>query len=295
MTVRRLVVMSGKGGTGKTTVVASLAALAREPVLADCDVDAPDLHLLLAPEVREERDYLGLKVASVDRELCTECGTCVDTCRFEAISGDIQVDPIGCEGCGACALVCPTEAIGMADRVTGEIYSSVTRFGPMAHARLRAGEEASGKLVMGVRGLADEMSGETGRVLQLIDGPPGIGCPAISAMSGADALLIVAEPTRSGRQGLERVVDLAHHFDVPAMAVVNRSDLNPEEATVIEDWCRGRGVRVSARLPYDPSATEAMIAGRTVIEHGNGQLADGIRALWADVREMLDIKEEGTA
>lgn len=288
MTVRRLVVMSGKGGTGKTTVVASLAAMAEEPVLADCDVDAPDLHLVLSPKVQDTREYRGLKVAAVDLALCTMCGTCAETCRFDAISKDIVVDAIGCEGCGACTLVCPEEAITMAERVTGEVYSSVTRFGPMAHARLRAGEEASGKLVMEVRGLADDLAIETGRELVLIDGPPGIGCPAISALSGVDALLIVAEPTLSGRQGMERVVELAHHFDIPAMAVVNRSDLNPEEATVIEDWCRGQAVRVMDRLPYDGAATDAMIEVTTVVEFGEGPLASALRVLWDQVCEMLE-------
>jgi MinD superfamily P-loop ATPase len=288
MTVRRLVVMSGKGGTGKTTVVASIAALADRPVLADCDVDAPDLHLVLAPQVLSSQEYTGLQIATVDEGLCTQCGACVETCRFDAISEDVEVDPFGCEGCGACTLVCPTGAIDMEDRVIGQVFSSKTRFGPMAHARLGAGEEASGKLVMQVRVMADKLGRESGRDLQVIDGPPGIGCPAISAMSGVDALLIVAEPTRSGRQGLDRVVQLAKHFDVPAMAVVNRSDLNPEEASVIEGWCRDGDIRVLDRLPYDETATEAMIAGHAVVEHNNGPLARGLRALWDDIVGSLE-------
>jgi len=288
LTVKRLLVMSGKGGTGKTTVVASFAALADRPVMADCDVDAPDLHLVLDPDLVSSHIYHGLKVAQVDHELCTLCGTCVSTCRFDAISEDVHVDAIGCEGCGACVLVCPEIAITMAERVTGEVYSSTTRFGPMAHARLRAGEEASGKLVMEVRKLADDMAKETGRTLEIIDGPPGIGCPAISALSGVDALLIVAEPTLSGRQGMERVVGLAQHFNIPAMAVVNRSDLNQVEATTIEQWCRGQDVRVMDRLPYDDAATDAMIAGTTVVEHGEGPLAKALRTLWNDVCVALD-------
>lgn len=293
MTVKRLLVMSGKGGTGKTTVVASFAALADRPVLADCDVDAPDLHLVLDPDLVSSHAYHGLKVAQVDQELCTLCGTCVKTCRFDAISEDVHVDAIGCEGCGACVLVCPESAITMAERVTGEVYSSTTRFGPMAHARLRAGEEASGKLVMEVRRMADDLAKEAGRDLEIIDGPPGIGCPAISSLSGVDALLIVAEPTLSGRQGMERVVGLAKHFDIPAMAVVNRSDLNQGEATVIEEWCRGQDVRVMDRLPYDDAATEAMIAGTTVVEHGEGPLAKALRTLWDDVYAALENCLEG--
>jgi MinD superfamily P-loop ATPase len=288
MKLKRLVVMSGKGGTGKTTVVASLAALGEGLVLADCDVDAPDLHMVLSPQVLETREYRGLKVASLDIDLCTKCGACAETCRFDAISDDIVVDPIGCEGCGACTLVCPEGAMTMADRVTGEVYRSVTRFGPMAHAQLRPGEEASGKLVMEVRGLADDLAVETGRELVLIDGPPGIGCPAISALTGVDAMLIVAEPTRSGRQGLGRAVELAAHFKVPAIAVVNRSDLNLEEAAVIEQWCRKRDVQVADRLPYDDAATLAMIAATTVVEYGDGPLSSALRVLWDQVRQMVE-------
>ena len=288
MTVKRLLVISGKGGTGKTTVMASLAALAEEPVLVDCDVDAPDLHLLLRPRLEDSYEYHGLETAVIDPDLCTRCGLCREACRFDAITEDLVVDGVSCEGCTACTHVCPEGAASMMRTVTGEVYSSSTRFGPMAHARLRAGEEASGKLVMEVRGLADRLAEEHGRELMLIDGPPGIGCPAISALSGVDAILIVAEPTLSGRQGLSRVVELANHFDLPSMAVMNRTDLNPEEADRIEAWCREGGVRVLERLPYDPSATDAMIAGKTVVEHDDGPLSRALRVLWDDLRDALE-------
>ena len=265
MAARELVVMSGKGGTGKTTVVACFAALAHEPVLADCDVDAPDLHLVLRPEVVSTEEYRGTKLARIDPDACTECGLCVEACRYDTISPDLVLDETACEGCGTCAAVCPVGAIEMEVRVTGEVFTSRTRFGPMAHAHLRAGEEASGKLVMQVRGLATDLVQESGRELILIDGPPGIGCPAISALSGVDAVLAVAEPTLSGRQGLRRMVELAQHFKTPAWAVVNKSDLNPEEAASLEEWCSSQGVEVMGRLPYDGSATEAMIAGRAVV------------------------------
>ena len=288
MAVKRLLVVSGKGGTGKTTVMSSLAALADRPVLADCDVDAPDLHLLLRPVVEETREYHGLKSPSVDDGLCTLCGRCREVCRFDAISAEIVVDGTSCEGCSACAIVCPEGAVTMEEVVTGEVYRSTTRLGPMAHARLRAGEEASGKLVMEVRGLADDLAIEDGRDLVLIDGPPGIGCPAISALSGVDALLIVAEPTLSGKQGLIRVVELADHFDIPAMATVNRVDLNPEVTEMIEAWCEERGVRMMRGLPYDDAATEAMIAGRTVVEHGDGPLSRALRGLWEDIEVNIE-------
>jgi MinD superfamily P-loop ATPase len=176
----------------------------------------------------------------------------------------------------------------MKDAVTGEVFKSSTRFGPMAHARLRAGEEASGKLVMEVRGLADDLAKEHDQELILIDGPPGIGCPAISALSGVDAILIVAEPTLSGRQGLARVVELAEHFEVPGIAVMNRTDLNPDEADRIETWCREKGVRVLDRLPYDEAATDAMIAGMTVVEHNDGPLSQALRCLWDDLVETME-------
>jgi MinD superfamily P-loop ATPase len=224
----------------------------------------------------------------VDRDLCTLCGRCREVCRFDAISEDIHIDGVSCEGCTACAIACPEGAVSMEETVTGEVYRSTTRAGPMAHARLRAGEEASGKLVMEVRGLADDLALETGRETVIIDGPPGIGCPAISALSGVDAVLIVAEPTLSGKQGLTRVVELADHFEIPAMAVVNRADLNPEVATMIEGWCLERSVRVLTRLPYDDSATEAMIGGMTVVEHGDGPLSQALGGLWEEVRAMLE-------
>ncbi len=288
MAAKRLLVMSGKGGTGKTTVMASLAALADEPILADCDVDAPDLHLLLDPEVRESHEYLGLQLATIDEGSCTQCGLCHQVCRYDAISEDIILDETSCEGCTACSIVCPEGAITMEDRIAGDVFVSSTRFGPMVHAKLRAGEEASGKLVMEVRGYSNDLALDHGSEHILIDGPPGIGCPAISALSGVDAVLVVAEPTLSGRQGMSRAVQLAHHFKISAMAVVNRAELNPEEATVIEEWCRDHGVQVFDRLPYDNAATDAMMARRTVIEHDDGPLAQGLRRLWVQIQEVLD-------
>ena len=293
MRAKQLVVVSGKGGTGKTTVIASLAALAREPVLADCDVDAPDLHLLLAPEVQTTEDFQGLKLARIDMDACTRCGTCVESCRFRAISDDIVVDQAACEGCGVCTLVCPVDAASLVDRVAGEVYSSKTRLGPMAHANLRAGEEASGKLVSAVRTKAEELVEATGRDLLLIDGPPGIGCPVIAAMSGVNAALIVAEPTLSGQQGLERAVEVAYHFKVPVLAVVNKADMYMERTEAIEAWCRKRGVEVVGRLPYDTSATDAMVAGKTVIEHDDGELSTALRALWTRLEEVMGVEEEG--
>ena len=289
----QLAVVSGKGGTGKTTITAALAALAPPAVLADCDVDAPNLHLLLDPTIEGREDFHGLPLASVDAAACTRCGVCHRTCRFDAIDEGYAVDPAGCEGCGACVLACPEGAIRLVERVSGEVLTSSTRFGPMVHATLRAGEGASGKLVCEVRQRAERLSQSTGRGLIIIDGPPGTGCPVIATLSGVDLALVVAEPTPSGRQGLARAVEVAHHFKVPACAVVNRADWNDDEARAIEGWCASRGVRALGRLPYDEAATEAMMAGRTVVEHGDGALSRAVRALWGELEAMLAPGRDG--
>ncbi len=287
--MKQLVVVSGKGGTGKTTVTAALAALAHQPVLADCDVDAPDLHLLLEPQIESREEFHGLKVADIDTEACVACDLCIEACRFGAIDENFVVDRAACEGCGACVLVCPEGAARLMERVSGEVLRSRTRFGPMVHAHLRAGEEASGKLVSAVRARAVQAAEENGGKLVLIDGPPGVGCPVIAAITGVDMALVVAEPTPSGRQGLGRAVEVAHHFGVHTCAVVNRADLYFQEADAIEDWCRERGVEVLHRLPYDPAATEAMIEATTVIEHGDGPLARAIGNLWGELAAIMGL------
>lgn len=285
--MKQLVVVSGKGGTGKTTVTAALAALAPEPVLSDCDVDAPDLHLLLEPQIESSEEFRGLKVADIDAAACAACDLCIESCRFGAISDDLVVDRAACEGCGTCVLVCPVDAVRLVERVSGEVFESRTRFGHMAHARLKAGEEASGKLVSAVRAKAVLAAEEAGSRLLIIDGPPGVGCPVIAAISGVDLALVVAEPTPSGRQGLKRAVETARHFGIRTCVVVNRADLYIREADAIEEWCRERGVEVLQRLPYDAAATEAMIQAKTVVEYGDGPLAQAIKCLWIELAEIL--------
>jgi MinD superfamily P-loop ATPase len=289
----QLAIVSGKGGTGKTTITAALAALAPRAVLADCDVDAPNLHLLMHPTVDARQDFHGLLLASVDGDKCNLCGACHRTCRFDAMGKDARVDPAACEGCGACALACPEGAIQLVERVSGEVLTSSTRFGPMVHATLRAGEGASGKLVSEVRVRAEELSRSTGRDLIIIDGPPGTGCPVIATLSGVDLALVVAEPTPSGRQGLARAVDVAQHFKVPTCALVNRADWNGDEARAIEEWCASRGVRTLGRLPYDDAATQAMAVGRTVVEYGDGPLSRALRSLWGELEPMLPRRHDG--
>jgi len=285
--VKQLTVISGKGGTGKTTVTAAFASLAKNAVLADCDVDAADLHLILNPEIRETMEFKGLKMARKDPDKCISCGKCLEHCRFNAIDEDFNIKSTGCEGCGVCEFVCPAKAIELVDRISGHAYLSETRFGPMAHAALKTAEEASGMLVSLVRENAKRLAREQGRELIIIDGPPGIGCPVISAIAGVDIVLVVSEPTVSGVHDAERVLGVAKHFRIPAMMLVNKADLNLQMADKLERFCLDSGVKLAGRLPYDNVTTEAMIAGKTVIEHSDGPFSAELRAIWARVLESL--------
>jgi MinD superfamily P-loop ATPase len=284
--LKQIVVVSGKGGTGKTSVVASLASLAAgKAVIADCDVDAPDLHLILRPDAKESRDFFGMKMAVVDRSRCTECGSCQEHCRFGAIRGS-EVDPMLCEGCGVCRLVCPAEAITMEGRFSGQAYISETRYGPMVHAELFPGGEASGKLVTLVREMARELAASRNLEMVLIDGSPGIGCPVIASLAGADLALIVTEPTLSGEHDLERVFGVAEHFDVETEVCINKYDLNLEAAKRIESLCNDMGLEVAGRLPFDTAVVEAMVQGRPVVEIG-GPAAEAIKVLWTALETRL--------
>ncbi len=277
-------VVSGKGGTGKTSLLASFAALARDAVLADCDVDAADLHLVLDPSVRERHVFSSGHDAVIRGEDCSGCGDCVALCRFDAIAWadgapSPVVDPIACEGCGVCAHLCPADAINLEPRRCGEWFVSDTRWGPMVHARLGIAAENSGRLVTTVRNEARRVAATSGRDLILVDGPPGIGCPVIATMTGASSVLAVAEPSVSGEHDVERVLELAAHFKVPAAVCVNRWDLNPELADRIERRGRDRGAAIAGRVRYDPSVTDAQVEGTTVLELGGAAAAD-IRQVW---------------
>ena len=267
--MRELVIISGKGGTGKTSLTAAFAALAENGVLCDADVDAADLHLLMQPEVRQRSDFMGGSKAFINPGLCTGCGTCSSLCRFDAISERLAVDPIRCEGCGVCVAFCPAAAIEFPVQRCGEWYISDTRFGAMVHARLGIAEENSGKLVSLVRKQARQLAEERGFDLILTDGPPGIGCPVIAAIGGATALVIVVEPTVSGFHDMERVLDLAAHFRVPGMVCVNKFDLNIEMTEAIEHLASERNVALLGRIPFDPVFTRSMVAGKTLLEFGD--------------------------
>lgn len=283
--MKQLTVISGKGGTGKTTITASLAFL-EEAVVADCDVDAPDLHLILTPEIKGRKVYSDLKVAVVDKETCTECGECREHCRFNAINEDININE-SCEGCGVCAYVCPVKAIRLQQRDSGEIFSSSTRVGPMAHALLYTAEEASGKLVTMVRNEATYLAEKYGRSMIIIDGPPGIGCSVIASMSGVDAVLIVTEPTVSGIHDMARVLQVTKHFGIRAMVCINKYDMNEEKAWEIEQYCHGEGIAVVGKLPYSRTATDAMIDVKAVVEYKNDELSEEIKNMWEKMRCMI--------
>jgi MinD superfamily P-loop ATPase len=284
--MKQIAVISGKGGTGKTSLVASLAALAKgRAVIADCDVDAPDLHLILRPEIKEKREFLGIKRAVIDPSKCTLCGSCEEHCRFGADCGS-AVYPLLCEGCRVCKLVCPAEAMSMVDRLSGHAYVSETRFGPLVHADLFPGEEASGKLVATVREMARELAASRNLELVLIDGSPGIGCPVIASLAGVDLALVVTEPTISGEHDLERVLGVTEHFRIKAQVCINKYDLNPDAVRRIEDLSAERSAEVAGKLPFDPAVIEAMVLGEPVVELG-GLAAEGIKKLWRALEAYL--------
>nr|WP_304992187.1 4Fe-4S binding protein [Desulfopila sp. IMCC35006] len=282
--IRELVIVSGKGGTGKTSVTAAFASLAQNSVLCDADVDAADLHLLMAPVVRKKTDFMGGSLAEIRREDCVECDRCRELCRFEAISADYVVDPISCEGCGVCVDLCPEHAIDFPVQKCGEWFISDTRFGPMVHARLGIAEENSGKLVSLVRQETRKLAEERGFDLILTDGPPGIGCPVIASVGGAAALAIIVEPTVSGLHDMQRVAELAVHFKVPGLVCVNKFDLNLEMTEKVEAYGRSRNMTLLGRIPFDPIFTRAMIEGKNVMEYApDSQAAAAINDVWGKV------------
>jgi MinD superfamily P-loop ATPase len=285
--MKEVTIISGKGGTGKTSVVASFAALAKKKVMADADVDAADLHLILAPEIRHEEDFKGGRTAIIDLDRCTECGECLERCQYNAISPDFIVDKIDCEGCGVCVHFCPVDAIDFPRNVCGRWYISETRFGPMVHARLGLAEENSGLLVSLVRNQAKVLAEDRGLDTIIVDGPPGIGCPVIASITGTSLVLIVTEPTLSGLHDLERVRELAAHFKIPTLACINKFDLNTEMSDQVANYCARNYIRLVGRIPYDTTVTYAMVAGKSMVEFSDNETADSIKEIWHTVEEIL--------
>jgi MinD superfamily P-loop ATPase len=285
--MKDIVVLSGKGGTGKTSIVASFAALAPSKVLADCDVDAADLHLLLKPKVKEEKEFWSGQVAFIDEEKCTECGLCQELCRFGAVK-DFKVDPVSCEGCGFCYHVCPVDAITMKDNMSGHSFISETKYGYLSHARLGIAQENSGKLVALVRQNAKLIAERENLGCIITDGPPGIGCPVISSLSGASLALLVTEPTLSGIHDLERVIGVCRHFGVPALVCINKYDINEENTYRIESYCGNEGIEVAARISFDNVVTEAIVQGLPVVEYSDNKVTQQIKELWQTISVKVE-------
>ncbi|MBS3736264.1 MAG: ATP-binding protein [Candidatus Bipolaricaulota bacterium] len=285
--MKQILVISGKGGTGKTTLVSSFASLAGGKVLSDCDVDAADLHLVLSPRVNRKEEFSGGKEAVKDSSKCTECGLCYEGCRFDAIDENYEIDHFRCEGCGVCAYVCPEGAITMEDVLSGYSLESSTEHGSMIHGELQAGEEASGKLVTEIKQKAKKLAEEEGQELVIIDGSPGTGCPVIASLADVDFALVVTEPTESGLSDLKRVVELSKNFEVEPAIVVNKHDLNHQKVSEIEKYAEGHDIPIIGRIPYDSNVTRAMVEGESIVEYSDDGASEAIREIWRKVENKL--------
>ena len=300
--MKEIVVISGKGGTGKTSMVASFAALAEGAILADCDVDAADLHLILEPTIEKTEDFTGGKKARIIADECISCNRCIEECRFDAIRYQVlsngekaekpSVELVSCEGCGLCKRLCPVEAISFEPVINGQFFVSSTRHGPMVHARLGMAEGNSGKLVSLIREQARKIAEETKREMIIVDGSPGIGCPVISSITGADGILIVTEPTLSGKHDFLRVAKLAAHFRIAALVCVNKWDLNPEMADMIETEAVENGLKIAGRVRYDAKTTKAQIMKKSVVEYTDDAVSGDIREVWGNVLGALGMGSE---
>ncbi|MFZ5597405.1 MAG: ATP-binding protein [Bacillota bacterium] len=296
--MKEIVIISGKGGTGKTSLVASMAVLAGKAVLADCDVDAADLHLVLEPRIKKTEDFTGGKKASIVADKCNGCGKCLEICRFGAVvktAGEnpaMVIDDIACEGCGVCSYFCPEKAVDFKPAVNGQWFVSDTCYGPMVHARLGVAEENSGKLVSLVRSQAKIIAEREKLPYIIVDGPPGIGCPVIASITGADAVLVITEPTVSGEHDLKRVAGLAGHFKIPVYLCVNKYDINPGMSSRIEGDAGSIGIKVVGRIRYDRAVTDAQLKKLPVVVFTDGAVSKDIRMTWENlVRELNRQKE----
>jgi len=291
MATKELVVISGKGGTGKTSIVSSFATLAENKIMVDCDVDAADLHLILKPEIEKTTEFYSGKTAEIIQDKCTKCGRCIEVCRFEAISDNFIVDEIGCEGCGTCFYQCPAGAIKFEQTKSGEWFESNTRFGKLIHARLGVAEENSGKLVSEIRNYARLLAHREGQYLIIVDGSPGIGCPVIASISGASLVVVVTEPTLSGLHDAERVLKLAKHFNAPACMCINKFDINLDMTKKIEEFCQKENIEVVGKIPYSNDFTSAMIKEQSLIEFSpDGEISEKIKRMWSKLEEKLKEK-----
>jgi MinD superfamily P-loop ATPase len=286
--MKQFTVLSGKGGTGKTSITASFAVLAKNAVVVDCDVDAPDLHMLLHPEVVKTQEFMGSKLAVIDKAKCVKCGLCREKCNFSAITGDLEVDAIACEGCGVCKVTCPVGAITLTQRVSGNAFISKTKYGFMSHALLNPGESNSGKLVTIVRQNAKILAEKQNCDIIIIDGSPGIGCPVIASITGVDSALVVTEPTLSGIHDLERVLKLLEHFNVVPFVCINMYDVNTDNTNKILSFCRENRIDIVGIIPFSPEVTHAMVNGKTIVEYSpESSVTEEIMSMWKKISSSL--------
>jgi MinD superfamily P-loop ATPase len=288
--IKQLAIVSGKGGTGKTTIAAAFASLAKNKVMVDCDVDAADLYLLLRPKVLIQEKYFGGRSPGVDLDKCTQCGLCTEVCRFHAIDNGV-VDYVSCEGCGFCSHICPEDAITMEEAFSGDWFVSDTPYGPFVHARLGIGEENSGKLVTVVRKQAMEIANEKHLGFILIDGPPGIGCPVTASLTGVNLILAITEPTLSGIHDLERILKLAEHFKLPSAVCINKFDINLENTDRIVAYCEKNGSKIIGKIPYEPKVVEALVNRKTVMEYSCNGVDRIVQQMWEQVERTLRQKD----
>lgn len=281
--MKEIVVISGKGGTGKTSIVAGLASLAEKKIMTDCDVDASDLHLILSPVSGESHAFSSGVTAKIDKKECIACERCIKNCRFKAVSADFIIDPFACEGCGVCAHFCPADAISLTEKNSGEWFVSETRHGTMVHARLAIAEGNSGKLVSLVRKEANKIAEEEGSDLIITDGSPGIGCPVIASITGANLVLIVTEPSVSGIHDMQRIIELSAHFKIQTMVCINKHDLNNENTGLIEQYCKDNNIEIAARIPYDTDFVKAQIQRKSIIEYSNSRASQEIKNMWEKI------------
>ncbi|NQU27500.1 MAG: 4Fe-4S binding protein [Candidatus Marinimicrobia bacterium] len=289
--MKEIVIISGKGGTGKTSLAAAFAYLGgTDIVTADCDVDAADLHLLLQPEVKKAEDFYSGQLARIDQDLCNQCGCCEEVCRFDAVkflNGKYSIDTLGCEGCGYCSHVCPVGAIPMEENNVGEWYISTTKVGStMVHARLGIGAENSGKLVTKVKNEAKKIAEEKDLDFVLVDGSPGVGCPVVSSLSGADFVILVTEPTVSGLHDLIRVHQLVNKFKIRVGCIINKADLNLKVTSEIKDFLTQEKIVHIGDLPYNDIFTNAMVNGQTIIEYDQNGLSAIINVSWKKIKKL---------
>jgi len=291
--MKELIVISGKGGTGKTSLTACMAVLAKDAVLVDCDVDAADLHLILKPIIKEQVEFKSGQVADINNDVCIACGECKNSCRFSAVvkTKSYIIDQLSCEGCKVCQIVCPVNAISMHENICGSWYVSETRCGTMVHAALRPGSENSGKLVSIVRQKAKEIAENNETDLIIIDGPPGIGCPVIASIGGATLALIVTEPTKSGIHDLKRIAELTRHFKVPTCVCINKFDLNYNAVREVEIFCKDNQLKVIGKIPYDLDVTKAMVKGLSAVEFMDNSVSKSIKAVWDGLNSIINKQE----